>query len=49
MSCFSPLSLNKKLFFYFISINDIQLKMFAFVVVKMLILYNKNAYAVRTS
>ena len=50
MPFFSPLSLNKKNLFYFplsISSNDIQLKMFVFVVVKY-VLYNNNEYAVRT-
>ena len=53
MPFFSPVSLNKKYFlFYFplsISSNDIQLKMFVFVVVKY-VLYNNNnnRYTVRT-
>ena len=53
MPFFSPLSLNKKRYylFYFplsISSNDIQLKMFVFVVVKYVLYNNNNEYAVRT-
>ena len=46
MPFFSPLSLNKKVFYFTLSIssNDIQLKMFVFVVVKY-VLYNNNECA----